>query len=295
MKFFGNPMENVTKLVNGKWQKPAIKYDHKRNCFSGPCKEDEILAIGSRRNPECSSTLRTLSKTASLEEPDKKKPETRIEFSQDRPCHEKWKVSYNGSCFPLLEQGPCPEGEWLVVSPGQGDSDDFLEYLGVGVSVTCVTRPCDERDGGFWWPELCECVSSEPGVTRYTVSDVCGDQETMVVSPQGRGVCTCQPGYSYDEVSPDMSQHCHTESLQHQVCQQNEELKERLFDQIPINTAQAKKCYVDERGKCRTLLRVRGLFGEETDLEFTHWIKSFSNLRGSGNIYPGILLRWTRL
>ena len=89
-----------------------------------------------------------------------------------------------------------------MVSPGQsqGDSDDFLEYLGVGVSVTCVTRPCDERDGGFWWPELCECVSSEPGVTRYTVSDVCGDHETMVVSPHGRGVCTCQPGYSYDEV-----------------------------------------------------------------------------------------------
>ena len=149
--------------------------------------------------------MRTLSKTANLEEPDKKSQETRIEFSQDRHCHEEWKVSYNGSCFPLLEQGPCPEGEWLVVSPGQShgntsDSDDFLAYLGVGVSVTCVTRPCDERDGGFWWPELCECVSPEPGVTRYTVSDVCGDQETMVVTPHGQGVCTCQPGYSYDEV-----------------------------------------------------------------------------------------------
>ena len=74
-----------------------------------------------------------LSKTSSTKD-DKRKPETRIEFSEDRQCHEEWEVSFNGSCFPLLEQGPCAEGEWLVVSPYQSqrdtaDSDDFLEYL----------------------------------------------------------------------------------------------------------------------------------------------------------------------
>ena len=264
--------------------------------------------------------MRTLSKTASLED-DKKKPETWIEFSQDRECHENWTVSVNGSCYPLLEQGPCAEGQWLVVSPGQGrgdtsDSEDFLEYLGVAVSVTCVTRPCDERDGGFWWPELCECVSSEPGLTRYTVSDVCEDNETMVVTPHGQGVCTCLPGYSYDEVRHEILtlENLITEPLQHEVCHElgsrgpcDEDmywdrdpesgvsecrsLKLRVFDSIPPNTvrtAQAKKCYIDERGKCRTVLNVRGSFGEETDLEFTHWIKSFSNLRGSGKMFPGI-------
>lgn len=65
-------------------------------------------------------------------------------------------------------------------------------------------------------------------------------------------------------------------------------IKKRVFDSIPANTArtaQAKKCYVDERGKCRQILNLRGLFGEETDLEFTHWIKTFSSLRGSGKIF----------
>ena len=100
-------------------------------------------------------------------------------------------------------QGPCAEGEWLVLNPARRrgdspDSDDFLAYLGVGVSVSCVTRPC--VSGSFWWPELCECVGPEPGPSPYTVHDVCGDHETMVVTPVGQGVCTCQPGYSYDEV-----------------------------------------------------------------------------------------------
>ena len=64
--------------------------------------------------------------------------------------------------------------------------------------------------------------------------------------------------------------------------------KLRGFNNIPANTvrtAQAKKCYVDERGKCRKTLNLKSAFGEETDLEFTHWIKSFSKLRGSGRMF----------
>ena len=63
-----------------------------------------------------------------------------------------------------------------------------------------------------------------------------------------------------------------------------EDVRKRIFETIPANTvrtAQAKKCYVDERGKCRQVLSLRGAFGVESDLEFTHWLKSFSNLRGS--------------
>ena len=76
---------------------------------------------------------------------------------------DQWQVLL-GQCHPLLEQGPCDPGQWLVY-PGQ-----------------CELRPC--AGDSVWWPELCECVSD---VTR-----VCGEGETLEWTPYGEGQCVDQ-------------------------------------------------------------------------------------------------------
>ena len=235
----------------------------------GPCEEDETLSIGPERSPFCKPTKikQTVSKIISFDDNLSKTATKELETNSSDSCEAEWKVSVNGSCYDLLEQGPCVDGDWLVWTGDQG--------------AQCLARPCDQTS--VWWPHLCDCVA-EAG-TRYTDQDICGDNETLVWSPYGEGVCACQEGYETDgeggpcyqlggvgpcddgqvwDLVPD------TEVGQ---CQPN--VTVRVFDTIPttaeLRSAQLTRCSADENGKCRKSLKLRNRIG----LEFAEWLDTF--------------------
>ncbi len=113
--------------------------------------------------------------------------------AEDVRCLEDEKVRWpeDGRCYRLLHQGPCDDGEWLVLTEGVARE----------ILVTCAPRPCpctaDE-------PMLCEVLyrgKDEPGCddrARCRVSlaaeqdGICGHNEQLLISPFGTGVCGCR-------------------------------------------------------------------------------------------------------
>jgi len=89
------------------------------------------------------------------------------------------------SCHALLSQGPCGEGEWLVLNED-------------GSRVICAERlcPCDPAD-----PDLCEVEVegslSDPRWGRCRVATaaaqegICQPGEQLLINPYGKGVCGC--------------------------------------------------------------------------------------------------------
>jgi len=262
------------------------------NCYTvgerGPCKEDEILSIGSEKSPVCKGKAKAKSKeTASNSKIisfDNKLSKTATEekeLDEDSitSCEEDWKVVVNGSCYSLLDQGPCADGDWLVWTGAVGQ---------------CLPRQCD-HSGGVWWPELCECVA-EVG-TRYTARDICGVNETLVWSPYGQGVCACRHGYEADGevggrcyelggVGPcDDGQVWGLDNVTRVgQCQPNDNQVRVIIDIIPstaeLRSSQLTRCSADENGKCRKSLKLRQRFGDDEDVGFLEWLSS-SQPRGS--------------
>ena len=183
----------------------------------------------------------------------------------------------NGTCYSLLEQGPCAAGDWLVWTGTRGQ---------------CLPRQCD--NSSVWWPELCDCVGDIG--TRYMVQDICEDNETLVWSPYGEGVCACQDGFEADgEVGGqcyelgglgpcDVGQVWGLDPDTGVGQCQPDDLKDRLLvDLIPttaeLRSAQLTRCSADENGKCRKSLKLRNRFGDG-EVSFVEWLSS-SQPRGS--------------
>lgn len=64
---------------------------------------------------------------------------------QEHQCYQKGEVLFRGKCWPLRKQGPCAEGEWLVLDENavhiseSGIADPFKMSRIVPI---CVRRPC---------------------------------------------------------------------------------------------------------------------------------------------------------
>ena len=225
----------------------------------------------------------------------------------DPSCEAAWQLEVAGSCYTLLDQGPCAAGEWLVLAAAEDQLPPRAE---------CAPRPCPAP--AVWWPALCECVGGAD--SRYSAAEVCGDTEQLVVSPRGEGVCSCAPHHAADtagechelggpgpcgggqvwDLDPDTGA---------AVCGDNDN-EVRVFELIPHNsagtrTAQGARCGLDENGKCRKILNLRGRDGFGSDdgnsssasaADFLSWLSSFPASSPSSCVAascPGDSVAWT--
>ncbi|TRY76880.1 hypothetical protein TCAL_14723 [Tigriopus californicus] len=95
-------------------------------------------------------------------------------------------------CFPLLQQGPCKDHEWLVMREKPNSVDE--------VEIHCQKRPCPchAKD-----PLLCEVWYEDPNAAadcsnkcRVALAaeqdGICGSGEQLLLNPFGRAICGCR-------------------------------------------------------------------------------------------------------
>lgn len=121
-------------------------------------------------------------------------------FSQERVY---WPPDSN--CYPLLQQGPCRIGEWLVVSETISSRPNYNAAVQrQNLKVSCKIRPCPclDRD-----PDFCEVLVKQPTSSRNRPlygcknciaalaaeqDDICGQGEQLYNTPLGFGICGCR-------------------------------------------------------------------------------------------------------
>jgi len=187
----------------------------------------------------------------------------------------------DGKCYQLASTGPCKDDTWLV-----------LDQIVNGEPIMkCKNKKCSY---GIWWAESCSCVTDRPllkttglnGINIQKLASPCAKSEQLLLNPYGEGICGCKDGFSQDEKGE-----CHeigkqgpcnkkeVFSLQGEIpsCVSIDDLSERIFDLIPENEdpssrsslsvgkATRKNCHVDELGKCRKTLNLRGRIDVESN------------------------------
>jgi len=187
-------------------------------------------------------------------------------------CHQSWQVSVEGGgCEDLLSPGPCPHHHWVVLQPRT-------------MTGVCEARRCVGDE--VWLGAECRCVGQAEGKQH------CGEHAGLVWSPLGEGVCVCSEDYYADSDGV-----CH-ELGSSAPCQQDQvwllddsglahcgvdSNQVRLFELLSsksnkgsnADTAQSQGCFVDENGRCRKTLNIRGRFGEEDGEVFLDWLAGF--------------------
>jgi len=179
----------------------------------------------------------------------------------------------DGKCYQLASTGPCQEGSWLVL-------DSVVDGNPI---MKCKNKRCSD---GIWWPKTCSCITESVLLKsqKLDFSNIssfvspCGANEEILVSPYGDGICGCQPNHVRDREGE-----CHKVGSQgpceegrvfnyedgETSCVDPDSVVNRIFDLIPVNEdparsglkakiATRKNCHVDELGKCRKTLNIRG-------------------------------------
>lgn len=96
-------------------------------------------------------------------------------------CLSEGKVAAEGKCYSLLSQGPCAEGEWVVLS----SSDS--------ATGSCRPRPCQGQE---FTDDLYVEVDGECKAAYG--EDVCGGKlgERLFIGPYGKGRCDCDDDWN---------------------------------------------------------------------------------------------------
>jgi len=264
---------------------PQLFWPGDGNCYiigqRGPCSEEEIL-IFSRVHfrPKCVTSKGGAG--GSTEQDNKITEETSIVKTgqnTDSVCNEKEKIFWpgDGQCYKLLEQGPCPDKQWLEL--------DTLEPP----RAKCSEMPCEDPVTQAYWPKLCQCIDINNKIRsgRYSPADVCGSNTRIVSDPYGQGMCTCEAGFY---MGPGEGGDCHAlgtqgpcesglvfEILEGALTCVNstQKLKVRVFDLVHHDQqrAQVIRCYQDSRGNCRKPLGLN--IGRFDGSEFLLWLANF--------------------
>ena len=309
VKYFGNLTENVTRSERGGYLSTNLTFIYILVPTRGPCGDTEVLS----RTAECVAAEET--SEVAVNKKISQVNQQQVVFRDNHTasdhgnssCEAAWQLEVAGSCYTLLDQGPCAAGEWLVLAAAEDQLPPRAE---------CAPRPCPAP--AVWWPALCECVGGAD--FRYSAAEVCGDTEQLVVSPRGEGVCSCARHHAADtagechelggpgpcgggqvwDLDPD------TGAAQ---CGDNDN-EVRVFELIPHNsagtrTAQGARCGLDENGKCRKILNLRGRDGFGPDdgnpssasaADFLSWLSSFPASSPSSCVAascPGDSVAWT--
>jgi len=185
----------------------------------------------------------------------------------------------DGKCYQLASTGPCQEGSWLVL-------DSVVNDVPI---LKCKNKRCSE---GVWWPKTCSCIKESVMLKSQSLDfsniadfvSPCGDKEELLLSPYGDGICGCKPNHVRDEKGECFEIGVQGPCQDGKVvsfengktsCVDPTNLVNRIFDLIPANedpgrsglkakTATRKNCHVDELGKCRKTLNIRGRIDIET-------------------------------
>ena len=136
----------------------------------------------------------------------------------------------DGECYQLASTGPCQTGDWLVLDISPRESQ----------ALTCRQRDCPQEE--VWWSPSCSCFPlNQTARPKSGLESPCQPSERLLVSPYGDGVCAP----TEDSV--------------------------RLFEYLSSSGSQSsavatrKNCFVDENGRCRRTLNIRGRIAAENN------------------------------
>ncbi|XP_023328067.1 uncharacterized protein LOC111701135 [Eurytemora carolleeae] len=267
---------------------PTIFWKKDGKCYTlgerGPCNTGEIL-IFSRADyaAKCTQSVRTIlpgpnisSKTITTSSPriktvnsddniafgDESEPigeilENNETENSDEICNHVDQIFWpeDGNCYSLLDQGPCQDGQWLILNSTKP------------IRAKCALIPCPVGEQVFW-SALCQCIDIDNTIRsgRYSPLEVCGERSRMVLNPYGEGECACEVGFFKDNQGI-----CHALGSQGpcdtglswelvsdtvECVDTREGLEVRVFDLIPHDQRRAEvvKCFKDSKGNCRQTL-----------------------------------------
>jgi len=133
----------------------------------------------------------------------------------------------DGECYQFASTGPCEDHQWFVL-------DSIVDGKPV---AKCQDRRCEE--GSVWSSNSCSCASlqleDQNATVKTGIESHCKEGEQLVVSPYGVGVCAV-----------------------------NNNLNNRIFELLKDGTTSIN-CYVDENGKCRKSIQLRGRMDNEDE------------------------------
>jgi len=137
----------------------------------------------------------------------------------------------DGECYQLASTGPCQAGHWLVLDISHREAQ----------ALTCRQRDCPQEE--VWWSPSCSCFSlNQTARPKSDLESPCLPSERLLVSPYGDGVCAPSE-----------------DSL-------------RLFEYLSSSGSQSsavatrKNCFIDENGRCRKTLNIRGRIAAENNI-----------------------------
>eukprot|EP00092_Neocalanus_flemingeri_P008052 GFUD01008690.1.p1 GENE.GFUD01008690.1~~GFUD01008690.1.p1 ORF type:complete len:1006 (-),score=224.49 GFUD01008690.1:142-3159(-) len=180
----------------------------------------------------------------------------------------------DGKCYQLASTGPCEEGSWLVLDSVK-DGQPIMK---------CKNKKCND---GIWWPKTCSCIKQPTTYTAHNLDfanipnfvSPCEENEQVLLNPYGEGICGCidnhvrdTNGKCYEVGKQGPCEDYEVFSVEDGVtsCIDQGNVTNRIFDLIPTNVdpssrsaldaarATRQTCHVDENGKCRKILNLRG-------------------------------------
>ncbi|XP_077289874.1 uncharacterized protein LOC143913761 [Arctopsyche grandis] len=105
----------------------------------------------------------------------------------DEKCLSQKKFFIKDSCHSLLSQGPCLDGEWLVL-----DNNGDYSQLEKPIRPICKINPCEMNY--IWWPDQNKCIQ-----IRIAHASYCQDNAMVTIEPFGEGSCVCRNGFGMFE------------------------------------------------------------------------------------------------
>jgi len=216
---------------------------------------------------------------------------------QVRNCSGDSLLWLDGKCYQLASTGPCMEGSWLVLDSIADGQQPIMK---------CKNKKCND---GIWWPKTCSCIK-EPVLlkaqhihlsNKQNLVNPCDEDEQILVDPYGDGVCGCKDnfvrdaaGKCYELGKQGPCQDYEVFSMEDglTLCIDSANISNRIFDLIPMNEDPSSRsglregkvsrtnCHIDEMGKCRKVLNLRGRIDIDNEVEsdvedLINWLDTF--------------------